>query len=214
MQKFYSFEEKNKEINLDEFLSLYEKIYFFENPDLALEGKIEKILEKRKKPSKPLSQEDIETIFGWKMGSKNIADGQIKGRQTIDASIIKKHIDDNKSYKNEKDAVQLLGKLRTSNNNIGSVYAITVLYFLSGGEYPIYDRFVQIAVNAISSNAKIGDEVEYKELSDSKRGETLLNSYEENYRKKLYTIFGEEVPLDRKTDRALWAYGHLFKEKK
>ncbi|MDE6727377.1 MAG: hypothetical protein K2J80_05490 [Oscillospiraceae bacterium] len=213
MGVFYSFEKKNKKINLDEFLDLYEKIYFFENPDLDLEEKIEKILEKRKKSSKPLSREDIETIFGWKMDTKNIVNGQIKRRQIVDVGKVKVCIDNNKSYKSKEEAIQLLNELRTSKNNIGSVYAITVLYFLSGGEYPIYDRFVQIAVNAICSNAKIGDEVECKGLSDSPCGKTLLDSYEKKYHEKLRSIF-KGVPLDRKTDRALWAYGHLFKEKK
>lgn len=34
-------------------------------------------------------------------------------------------------------------------NMMGTVYLITILYFLSRGDYPIYDRFAKIAIDAI-----------------------------------------------------------------
>ena len=50
---------------------------------------------------------------------------------------------------------------------LGPVYLLTLLYFISKGKYPIYDRFAQMALTAIHNDVKPGGIVNFKALSGS-----------------------------------------------
>ena len=105
---------------------------------------------------------------------------------------------------------------------IGSVYMLTLLYFLSGAEYPIYDQFAHKAVKAIYFDKKpnqiyVGS-APTKELKswkkDAKNNESLkywinntVNMLEE-YMWYLEYIF-KKRDISREEDQALWVYGHL-----
>lgn len=111
----------------------------------------------------------------------------------------------------------VLNKLKDeSPQGIGTVYLITLLYFISKGKYPIYDRFVTIAVDAILNNKKPNDYVSYSELPNKKdkKFDKVINIYNKNYVNKLNEIFGDEYKSNRDIDRALWVYGHLFNSNK
>ena len=49
---------------------------------------------------------------------------------------------------------------------IGTVYFITLLYFISLSEYPIYDQFAKKAIDAIKTGTKPNITIPYKELPD------------------------------------------------
>lgn len=102
---------------------------------------------------------------------------------------------------------------------IGPIYHITLLYFLSGGKYQIYDKFAMMALHAIKKHIKPGCDVEYKELCST---DDVMNNEDTNpygyseYRTGLEEVFGEGYQYknnrpDRSVDRALWVYGHYFK---
>lgn len=103
-------------------------------------------------------------------------------------------------------------------SGVGSVYAITLLYFLSGGEYPIYDQFAMMALRAIDSGKKPGEKVHVPDFPDknSKAFYDLLSpdlseeSIYQEYIRLLNKYFGDRYKTDRNIDRALWVYGHLF----
>jgi len=103
-------------------------------------------------------------------------------------------------------------------DGIGSVYLITLLYFLSGGEYPIYDQFAMMALRAIDSGKKPGEKVYVLDLPDknSRAFSDLLSpdlseeSIYQEYIRLLNKYFGDRYKTDRNIDRALWVYGHLF----
>ena len=61
----------------------------------------------------------------------------------------------------------------------GPVYLITLLYFISRGKYPIYDRFAMMAVDAIIAGTKPGNTVVYCELpsKDSKEFNTIMQDH-------------------------------------
>lgn len=96
---------------------------------------------------------------------------------------------------------------------LGSVYLVTLLYFISRGRYPIYDRFAMMAVDAISNSTKPGGIVPCHKLpgKGEKGFSTTMQDHIQPYMTKLEGIFGSEYQRTRDIDRALWVYGHLFK---
>lgn len=113
---------------------------------------------------------------------------------------------------------------------IGPVYLITFLFFITQGEYPIYDRFAMAALLSFELNCdkfnlipdhtrmKIG----YLPDKNSKAISNLLsddNNIYAEYLKLLNKYFGDDWKADKKKtleevrniDRALWVYGHYFR---
>lgn len=87
----------------------------------------------------------------------------------------------------------------------GSVYLINVLYFLSNGKVPIYDKYAHTAVKALyfaenPSNIYVGDP------PDKEDTHKVINMLTE-YMWYLNELFGKSK-IDRSLDRALWVYGH------
>lgn len=115
---------------------------------------------------------------------------------------------------------------------IGTVYMITLLYFFSHGEHPIYDRFAMLALSAIDSEKspnlgeKVCVDVKFKEMpsKESSRFATIMDNEMSIYEEKFNEAFGAykesvksnlaETELKRKFDQALWVYGHLFTDDK
>ena len=89
--------------------------------------------------------------------------------------------------------------------NFGAVYIINLIFFLSKGELPIYDKYAHKAVKAIYMKKK-PSEVYVGEAPDKNSVSDVINMYEE-YRWLLTKVFGKSN-IDRTTDRALWVYGH------
>ncbi len=114
---------------------------------------------------------------------------------------------------NPQEVLNLLKE--KSPKGIGTVYLITMLYFISRGKYPIYDRFAMIAVDAIENGIEPEGYVSYKELpeKDNKKFEGVYELYNDIYVNKEKNIFGDEYNK-RGVDRALWVYGHYFKDSK
>lgn len=106
-------------------------------------------------------------------------------------------------------------------SGLGTVYLLTLLYFISKGKYPIYDRFASIAIDAIIAEKNPGSKISYH-LLPAKDTERFKHVFEENmvpYMKKIKKVFGDtniykNNPADRNIDRALWVYGHLFSDMK
>lgn len=142
---------------------------------------------------------------------------------TLDIKEIADYLRKNGSVLNDligNDATQLaLDKLiKEQWQGIGSVYMITLLYFISNhqhpGKFPIYDRFAMRALLAIQDNKKIGDSVKCGELPDknNKKCSQIVEKRMKDYAIMLDDIFGDDYKNNRDIDRALWVYGHLFKD--
>ena len=95
---------------------------------------------------------------------------------------------------------------------MGPVYLLTLLYVISKGKYPIYDRFAQMALTAIHNDVKPGGIVNFKALSGSAFS-TIVKREMEEYIGQMERVFGEKYQDSRDIDRALWVYGHFFKVK-
>lgn len=108
---------------------------------------------------------------------------------------------------------------------IGTVYLITLLHFVTGGEVPIYDRFAMASLAVwklkAEENVTITDKAVVRGCKlpskDSKVAETILESgiYAE-YIQLLNDFCKEnygnenEWKENRDVDRALWVFGHFF----
>ena len=97
-------------------------------------------------------------------------------------------------------------------NGLGTVYIITLLNFISRGQYPIYDRFAWKAIQAICDDKKPGDIINASELPEKKSRafDTVFDTHMISYMKKMDSVFGSAYQESRDVDRALWVYGHAF----
>ena len=94
---------------------------------------------------------------------------------------------------------------------LGSVSLIALLFFITQGELPIYDRYAEIALKAIAGNIRPGQEVRYAELpGKNDTASEIWKSRIQPYINTLEMFFGDEWERNRDIDRALWVYGHLF----
>lgn len=217
MCKFYY--PNGTEAGKDEFIKFYNQVYYYMNRNLNFENQIDRILE-----SDTLTRRDVVDIFRWKIGATSFDyTSEVAANQwgSIDVGKLMDSFDlDATQEKFEKK--ELLkgspeGTLRflTEQDGIGPVYAITMLYFITQGEYPIYDRFAKMALSAILKPAKPGELIQYTELPDKSR-KTFLDIMKKEmdvYQEQIKSAFGKRYWENRNIDRALWAYGHLFKQK-
>ena len=94
-------------------------------------------------------------------------------------------------------------------DNLGSVYIITLLYFISGGKYPIYDKFAHKAVKALYFNENPQD-IYVGEAPGKRETKKVMAIYRE-YCWLLKEVFGT-YDIPRNLDQALWVYGHCKKK--
>lgn len=95
-------------------------------------------------------------------------------------------------------------------DGIGPVYIISILFFISKGKFPIYDRFARVALDSIDEGikSKKGDSAKYSTIT--------IDEYIDYKNKldKLYKEFYNDEDIDyirnRDLDRALWVYGHGY----
>lgn len=240
MSHFYvpSFGEASR----DEFVTRYNRSYYLGEgrivPGVAqsskfVEDEIDRLLREGIQ-----NKADVVHILAWKMGKIRHADseaaqafryasdwvgarglkaeryGKTFGLDSIASYIVEhKSMLEEKAQHNPQEALTCLRDLGIK--GLGTVYLVTLLYFISRGQYPIYDRFAAMALYAIESGVEPKGEVEYKGLPDksSKAFRSVMSSSVTPYKRRLEAIFGEGCSRDRDIDRALWVYGHWFRVK-
>ncbi len=123
----------------------------------------------------------------------------------------------------DEAAQEVMNKLKKVRcQRIGSVYIITLLYFISNGKYPIYDQFAMKGLLAIEQKAKPDREgqgrvdwpanLRIPEVNSKAYDRIISSECYYEYRKLLKKYFGEEAFSScRKIDQMLWMYGHAFK---
>lgn len=210
---------KKEGIPPEEFLNLYNGIYHYKNRadwQVEPEREIENLLLKYAAAgfgSLSLNKSDACNILCWKMGRKPENEYVIRLAEKVVEICEKLNI---KGKPDEKTARNLVEKL-AGISGIGIVYAITFLFVMSGGDYPIYDQYANRAVwDILSKDNPLGNKV----ISDLPLT-SAWNKYKEfctGFEELFNRIFGD-IPSDdinsiidkkRRLDRALWAYGHIL----
>ena len=127
----------------------------------------------------------------------------------------KKRINEQITMDHWKEAYRIA--LEKSPKNIGPVYIINALFFITGGKAPIYDVFAHKAVKALLLN--IAPSEVYLGGNPGKNDiDNVIAMYNE-YMLMLKMVFKDyfeqkkksEMFISRELDRALWVYGHSKK---
>lgn len=247
-----------------QFIEFYSKVYCYENHkhwDLELE------MEKLLKHDKPLSGKDIASILLWKTNGtpEKSRNGEFRIKDFGRTIIIRDELREAHEFKrlnepkrnrnetneidedNEKEFVRHLVKFYYLNpkssgedgerTGIGFVYAITLLFFVTKGAYPIYDRYAHVGLKSVMEGGNPTDK-QYKITEKCYRNNMFHSPYrktDKNGKKVVYEpsidrawedyleykrllmakeAFGDVYEKQgfhyRDIDRAIWAYGHLF----
>lgn len=236
------FDQLGNEISKEKFIELYGNSYFIcseravkgiSQNSTYIENEIEKILKNGIK-----EKSDIFKILAWKIGKIRHGESQCKkdfvfskdwesvlsGKvyfhgNFIDLNNFAEYIVSNINTLEQtakSDPQKVLNDLRDNcPKYIGTVYLITLLFFISKGKYPIYDRFALRALKAISNDLKPGSIIKDEELPDknSKKFASVFNDGMNPYIKLLKDNFGNQYQRKRNIDQALWVYGHCIKQK-
>ena len=203
----YFYDYYNKVIETDrKFVSLYSDKYF-SSPRVSC--KAERIVENLLNQSDDYmyTDSDIMKFMIWKFGWCTPFEDdnyEVLEMYHFDPDFFSKIQEIQKEACIKGDNLENLYKSLTAIYGIGPIYAIAIIYLLSRGKYPIYDRYVRGAMVAIKENRCPGTTIKLKALS----GKMLPKEYIE------YIEFVKEFKgykqNDRSVDRALWTYGHRF----
>lgn len=179
----------------------------------------------------PLSQRDLILAMAWKIGglidhSRSEATQRIEylqnwpttlaatgqyGRRDFSRSI--------PSLANNMSTIvkqisqgnpQYLFDLAPQLEGFGNVYILTVLFFISRGRFPIYDRYAHIAAQAIHKDLRPNSHVRYEELQKWADYDRYMNLLRTINKACPQSSEIESMFVPRPVDRALWVYGHFF----
>jgi hypothetical protein len=236
------FDKQGNQIQYEQWLEIYRQYYFLEGPTLDsriprgnqtsdfVENQVCALLTQ----TIPLSKDDLILAMAWKIGGLIDHDSSQAGqkivylqgwptrltskgrRRTLDFSVSIPSL----AAKMPTILTQIgqgnpryLFDLVPHPKGFGKVYILTVLFFATHGEYPIYDKYAHIAAQAINRGLPPGSHINYKELQtwkDYKDYMTLLAPLRQAVPQQVGSSF---MFISRPIDRALWVYGHFFKTK-
>ena len=147
---------------------------------------------------------------GWKNGSEiNVApffscDRVVFNTLCYDIVSIAENYDtslrDNKTRSALKDIIEKTKEV----NGFGPAYVLTILYFVTRGQSPIFDRCAYTAVKSIFYEMHPTD-IWYE--NPSCKGFNGIWRVKSEYEWLLERVFGQH-DIGRDIDRALWVYGH------
>lgn len=234
--KFYTLD--GNEIDRDAFVKKYGNSYYIDRPryiprvgqsSRTIEDYMDELLKNGVK--EPL---DVVRILAWKLGKIKHSESKngfvyakdwknaerfeaYRYNRPLDIRTISEYIANNITCLEDaaiEDPQKVLCELRDLNiTGLGTVYLITLLYFISRGKYPIYDRFAWMAIQAICGDKKPGEAVAVTELpwKNSHAFERVFDTYMVPFMEQLESVFGTACQECRDVDRALWVYGHAFR---
>ena len=204
MCRFYN--PKGEEISREDFIDIYSTIYYF-LVDKRKEDNIDEML----KENHSLTEYDIITFLRWKVGDKKNNERKIITNYgtKIDIFSVKRlhsNISSN-SFSDERASYEAI--LDNKVYNLGPVYILSLVYLYSKGEQPIYDKFSDIALTAITKDIAFRETVKYDDMPGKTSIDAVMKQYGD-FKEKLNIVFKDSWKTNRDIDRALWTYGHMF----
>lgn len=221
------FDLNNNQINIQQFINTYEHYYYLNTPNVGrritrrnksnqfIENNIQNIL------IRGLNQNDLIFVIAWKIGA-------IDHVQSNNAIIYRQNFNNTLNFQTQFNIInvnhlvqyiinnfnqlinmvnnpqllfQTIFQNRRHNSYFGLVYCLTLVYFFTQGQYPIYDKYAHIALHAYQNNIPPNNRIVYNQINDWLDYNQYSNS--------LSNIFGNHN-IPRNIDRSLWVYGHFF----
>jgi hypothetical protein len=230
-----SFDAQGNQISPAQWSSTYERYYFLNGPKRDgqprnqtspfVENQVCALLSQ----TTPLSRQDLILAMAWKIGlidhSLSEARQRIEYRQdwptkltaktqfrTLDFSTSIPDLAANMPKITQMSQVnpQYLYDLTPRPKGFGHVYILTVLFFVTHGRYPIYDKYAHIAALAIDQGLPPGSYVHYREGQKWSHYQHYTNLLLPIGRACPQQLGNPSMFISRPVDRALWAYGHFF----
>lgn len=222
------FDVKGKEIHKEEFISLFSNCYYYE-VNYQVESVIDNILKNGFENAL-----DVYKVLAWKIGKismKNSTNERfVYHKGWNETELVAKIYNDSINlkdfcekvcdlskkikYDTKNDAQSIIDKLVEISqpyNRIGTVYLLTLFYFITKGKYPIYDSYALAALRAIKKDEFLYSEIKKTYVTHKKSCQDLLQKgFYADYIESLEDIFQQDYKQNRDIDRALWAYGHMF----
>lgn len=232
------FDERGKVIQCPGWVATYEPYYFLGGPTFGkrinarnqssrfVENKVCSLLTK----TSLLSREDLVLLMAWKIGGL-IDHRRSEPQKTIlylhdwPATLIESryrkdfsqgicylaaNIDAISERVHQGDP-RYLFDLHLGLRNFGAVYILTVLFFISRGIYPIYDRYADVGGRAIASDSRPGSFVKYSGLQKWEQYQQYVRLLSAISKSAPQDAVDPSMCISRPVDRALWVYGHFFK---
>ena len=224
---FYSF---NKEpIDLNFFLSEYEPHYFLGSKSKVPKNKTSHFIENRIEQILRigLCPNDLPFIIAWKIGAINQTQStnsivyyndfdrtlQFQTQYYIlDVRLMVEYMQQNFSYLSalaQSDPHRLYEILFEHHADyFAATYILTLVYFFTKGNCPIYDKYADIALLAIKKDIAPHNKINFKPIESS----NVSSSWKRyiSYCQMILEMFGEDRYQERCIDRSLWVYGHYF----
>jgi len=229
------FDAQGNQIQPAQWSSTYERYYFLNGPKRDgqprnqtspfVENQVCALLGQ----TTPLSRQDLILAMAWKIGlidhSLSEARQKIEYRQdwptkltaktqfrALDFSTSIPDLAANMPTITQMSQVnpQYLYDLTPRPKGFGHVYILTVLFFVTHGRCPIYDKYAHIAALAIEQGLPPGSYVHYREGQKWSDYQHYMNLLLPIGRACPQQLGNPSMFISRTVDRDLWVYGHFF----
>jgi hypothetical protein len=225
------FDERKNAIEWAHWLKIYESQYFLDRPTTKIRSQGSRFVENHVcallDKTSGLSEADLKLLMAWKLGAIHHRDSEIAQEIKYHAhwDIETKdrygnyfgssigHLADDRLQRTACKDPEYLFKLHPQLGGFGPVYIIAVLFFVTQGRYPIYDRFAHIAVQAIHQGLSPGSYISYKPVQRWRDYEDYIKLLSPIGQACCRETKNSSMLISRPVDRALWVYGHFFKSK-
>lgn len=176
---------KSKATNINDFITLWSKLYTDTNEELYIDS-ISK---------KTYSITDLQNLFVWKNGMKL---SELK-QKSVDTKIKDKI--DKINYFKSSNTVDLI-EFREEFKNLSAVWKVFLLHIIKPNKYPIYDQHIHRAYLFIANQ-------NWRNLSN----DTISNKNKEKFYFETYLPFLEsnEIQNLKQLDEAFFAFGQFLK---
>jgi hypothetical protein len=233
------FDEQGGPIQFQQWLKTYEPYYFLNGPTRGqringrnqssrfVEDQVCALLAR----STTLSQQDLTLCMAWKIGGLidhrgSEAHQKIEYLQNWPAALTAAGQygtrDFSRSIPFLANSMSTLLKQISQGNprylfdlvpqlaGFGNVYILTVLFFVSHGRFPIYDRYAHIAAEAIAQDLRPDSRVHYRDLQKWDDYDRYMDLLRAINKARPEQPGSASMFISRPVDRALWVYGHFF----
>ncbi|MHB1943229.1 MAG: hypothetical protein ACYCP0_09290 [Acidiferrobacteraceae bacterium] len=180
----------------------------------------------------PLSHDDLVLATAWKIGAidhvRSDSEGRVVYKQDFSRTLRFKNQFGERDFSEgirslaghmaaieaqvNQDPAWLLDRdtLPLPLPGFGTVYRLTLLFFITRGKYPIYDKYADIAATAISLGLPPGSSVPYKRIQNWAGYERFMEFLRPLRDGGAGDAAQSRIFISRSVDRALWTYGHFF----